>query len=41
MNVYDRLFSFGRKQLGDNWVFDPDTIRGELAQGYAISPTTS
>ena len=37
MNVYDRLFSFGRKKLGDNWVFDPDTIRGELAQGYKIS----
>ena len=37
MNVYDRLFSFGRKKLGDNWVFDPETIRGELAQGYAIS----
>ena len=37
MNVYDRLFSFGRKKLGDNWTFDPDTIRGELAQAYAIS----
>ena len=24
MNVYDRLFSFGRKKLGDNWVFDAD-----------------
>ena len=38
MNVYDRLFSFGRKKLGDNWVFDPDTIRGELAKSYSISP---
>ena len=37
MNVYDRLFSFGRKQLGENWVFDPDVIRGELAQSYAMS----
>ncbi len=37
MNVYDRLFSFGRKKLGDNWVFDPDSIRGELAQSYGIS----
>ena len=37
MNVYDRLFSFGRKRLGANWVFDPDTIRGELAQSYALS----
>jgi peptide/nickel transport system substrate-binding protein len=37
MNVYDRLFSFGRKKLGGDWVFDPDTIRGELAKSYAIS----
>ena len=27
MNVYDRLFTFGRKQVGGNWVFDPATIR--------------
>jgi peptide/nickel transport system substrate-binding protein len=38
MNVYDRLFSFGRKKFGDAWVFDPDTIRGELAKSYSISP---
>ena len=38
MNVYDRLFSFGRKRLDGNWVFDATTIRGELAQGYQISP---
>ena len=38
MNVYDRLFSFGRKAFGDYWMFDPDTIRGELAEGYEISP---
>ena len=38
MNVYDRLFSFGRKRLGDNWTFDADTIRPELAKAYAISP---
>ena len=38
MNVYDRLFSFGRKRLGNDWVFDPDTIRPELAASYAISP---
>ena len=24
MNVYDRLFTFGRKKLGGYWVFDPD-----------------
>ncbi|MBN8899035.1 MAG: ABC transporter substrate-binding protein, partial [Rhodospirillales bacterium] len=22
MNVYDRLFAFGRKQVNGNWVFD-------------------
>ncbi len=38
MNVYDRLFAFGRKKLGDNWVFDHTTIRGELAKGYEYSP---
>lgn len=38
MNVYDRLFSFGRVKKGDNWSFDPTTIRGELAHGYSISP---
>ena len=37
MNVYDRLFAFGRKKQGADWTFDPETIRGELAQGYAIS----
>ena len=38
MNIYDRLFTFGRKQVGGFWVFDPDTIVGDLAQGYTISP---
>ena len=38
MQVYDRLFAFGRKKLGDNWTFDPNTIRGELAKDYKISP---
>ena len=37
MNVYDRLFSFGRKRLGDNWTFDANTIRGELAKSYSLS----
>ena len=37
MNVYDRLFSFGRKKLGDNWVFDAENIHGELAKAYSIS----
>ncbi len=38
MNVYDRLFTFGRKKLGSYFVFDPAVIRGELAKGYSISP---
>src|SRR5438445_5998184 len=38
MNVYDRLFTFGRKKVADYWVFDPATIRGELAKSYSISP---
>ncbi len=38
MTVYDRLFSFGRKKYGDNWIFDATAIRGELAKGYQISP---
>ncbi len=38
MNVYDRLFGFGRKRLGGNWTFDAKTIRGELARGYEMSP---
>jgi len=38
MNVYDRLFTFGRKKVDGNWVFDPTVIRGELAQSYEMSP---
>ena len=38
MNVYDRLFRFGRKRYGADWIFDSDTIQGELAQGYEYSP---
>ncbi len=38
MNVYDRLFRFGRKRYGANWIFDSSTIEGELAQGYQYSP---
>ena len=38
MVVYDRLFSFGRKRLGANWVFDPTVVRGELAQDHQVSP---
>ena len=38
VNIYDRLVSFGRKQ-GSNggWVFDPDSIHGELAERVETS----
>ena len=38
MNVYDRLFSFGRTKRGDNWIFDATQVRGELAAGFTMSP---
>lgn len=38
MSTYDRLVSFGRKQLNGKSVFDLDTITGELAESFAVSP---
>jgi peptide/nickel transport system substrate-binding protein len=38
MSSYDRLVSFGRKQLNGKFVFDLDTITGELAESYSVSP---
>jgi peptide/nickel transport system substrate-binding protein len=38
LSTYDRLVSFGRKQLNGKWVFDLDSIRGELAESYEVSP---
>ena len=38
LSTYDRLVSFGKKKRGDNWVFDLDTIRGELADKFDVSP---
>jgi peptide/nickel transport system substrate-binding protein len=38
MSTYDRLVSFGKKKQGENWVFDLENIRGELAERYVISP---
>jgi peptide/nickel transport system substrate-binding protein len=38
LSTYDRLVSFGRKQLNGKWVFDLDTITGELAESYNVSP---
>lgn len=38
VNTYDRLVSFGRKQVNGNWVFDLYKFRGELAESFEISP---
>jgi peptide/nickel transport system substrate-binding protein len=38
LSTYDRLVSFGRKQLNGKWVFDLDKITGELAESYEVSP---
>lgn len=38
LSTYDRLVAFGKKKLGENWVFDLDTIRGEIAERYDVSP---
>jgi peptide/nickel transport system substrate-binding protein len=38
LSTYDRLVSFGRKQINGKWAFDLDTIRGELAESFDISP---
>src|SRR5581483_7924539 len=37
LSTYDRLVSFGRKQLNGKWVFDLDKITGELAESYEVS----
>ncbi len=38
LSTYDRLVSFGRKQLNGKWVFDLDSITGELAESFDVSP---
>ncbi|WP_407068127.1 ABC transporter substrate-binding protein [Methylobacterium crusticola] len=38
LSTYDRLVTFGRKKLGDSFVFDLDSVRGELAERYEVSP---
>jgi peptide/nickel transport system substrate-binding protein len=38
LSTYDRLVSFGRKQLNGKWVFDLDKITGELAESYDVTP---
>src|SRR5712675_979923 len=38
LSTYDRLVSFGRKQLNGTWVFDLGKITGELAESYEVSP---
>jgi peptide/nickel transport system substrate-binding protein len=36
--TYDRLVTFGKKQLEGKWVFDLDTVKGEIAERYEVSP---
>ncbi len=38
LSTYDRLVTFGKKKLGDKWVFDLDRIEGEIAESYEVSP---
>ncbi len=38
MNVYDRLFSFGRKKFGEYWTFDPDHHPRRAGQGLHDQP---
>src|SRR5262245_32968357 len=38
LSTYDRLVSFGRKQLNGKWVFDLNKISGELAESWDVSP---
>src|ERR1700748_2166247 len=38
LSTYDRLVSFGRKQLNGKWVFALDKISAELAESYEVSP---
>jgi peptide/nickel transport system substrate-binding protein len=38
LSTYDRLVSFGRIKRGDNWVFDLNTIRGEIAERVEVAP---
>src|SRR6267378_3407047 len=38
LSTYDRLVSFGRKQLNGKWVFDLGKITGELAESCEVSP---
>src|ERR1700721_284700 len=38
LSTYDRLVSFGRKQLNGKWGFDLDKITGEVAESYDLSP---
>src|SRR5947199_10316310 len=37
LSTYDRLVSFGRKQVNGKWVFDLDKMTGELAESYEVS----
>jgi peptide/nickel transport system substrate-binding protein len=36
--TYDRLVISGRKQTSEGWLYDYDTMHGELAEGFEVSP---
>src|SRR5260370_4244939 len=38
LSTYDRLVSFGRKQLNGKWVFDLGKITGDLPESYEVTP---
>src|SRR3981189_3680968 len=38
LGTYDRLVSFGRKQLNGRWVFYLDKITRDVAESYDVSP---
>ena len=37
-NVYDRLVSFERKQVGNGFIYEFGRVRPELAESYEVSP---
>jgi len=37
MNIYDRLVSFGRREVPTGFAYDYNKIRGEIAESYEVS----
>jgi len=38
VNVYDRLITFGRREVPTGFAYDYNDVRGEIAESYAVSP---